>query len=271
MKFKIKYLVSFILVSFLMELNFQFNLNAQTIQSSDTLYLDCNHTLHLIFDKDVAYMDLSCPDEVAVKITSPRNNILAVRAKEPFQGQRNLSVLLSNDKFFPLVVKFETDISYVVKDYRTSKDYRQQSPSDSVIHPSSDTLSISKEITHLGITKQKLSLLCTKISMAESGRTTIGLSMVNNSTEPFQMGRIQTMIRRNRKVSNSLSYDSELIPIEIQGSLSCFQKQESTLVMTFEKIILRKDEYLEITAFEKASQRVLTLRIDQAELDRQRD
>ena len=65
-------------------------------QQVDTLHLSTLYTTHVIFPTEVIYADLSNNQIVAAKIVEQNKNMLAVKARTPFNTTTSVSALESN-------------------------------------------------------------------------------------------------------------------------------------------------------------------------------
>ena len=77
--------------------------NAQT----DTLKISTAYTTHIIFSTDITYADLSNNRIVAAKIVEHNRNILAVKAKCPFEETTSISALEANGTMHTYIVGYE--------------------------------------------------------------------------------------------------------------------------------------------------------------------
>ena len=74
---------------------------------TDTLKISSAYTTHLIFSSDIVYADLSSPADVVAKIIEQNRNLLAVKARAPFEDSTSISALESNGTMHTFIVSYD--------------------------------------------------------------------------------------------------------------------------------------------------------------------
>ena len=91
-----------------------FSAHAQT----DTLWLSNAYTTHIIFSTDVTYADLSNNRIVAAKIVEQNRNILALKARCPFEEYTSVSALEANGAMHTYIVAYLDSPPQLIVDTR---------------------------------------------------------------------------------------------------------------------------------------------------------
>ena len=91
-----------------------FSAHAQT----DTLWLSNVYTTHIIFSTDVTYADLSNNRIVAAKIVEQNRNILALKARCPFEEYTSVSALEANGAMHTYIVAYLDSPPQLIVDTR---------------------------------------------------------------------------------------------------------------------------------------------------------
>ena len=75
--------------------------------AADTLRVSEHFTTHLIFPTDIIYADLSNSSVVAAKILEQSRNMMALKARNPFEAPLSVSALESNGAMHTYIVLYE--------------------------------------------------------------------------------------------------------------------------------------------------------------------
>ena len=73
----------------------------------DSLSISTAYTTHVIFSTDLTYADLSNNKIVAAKIIEQNKNMLAIKARPPFEEYTSVSALESNGKMYTFIVRLD--------------------------------------------------------------------------------------------------------------------------------------------------------------------
>lgn len=84
----------------------------------DTLYISTAYTTHIIFPTDLTYADLSNNKAVAAKIIEQNRNMLALKAREPFENSCSVSALESNGSMHTFIIVYADHPDELVIDLR---------------------------------------------------------------------------------------------------------------------------------------------------------
>ena len=94
---------------------------------TDTLKISSAYTTHLIFSSDIVYADLSSPADVVAKIIEQNRNLLAVKARAPFEDSTSISALESNGTMHTFIVSYDPYPKQLVIDMRANHAVTQES------------------------------------------------------------------------------------------------------------------------------------------------
>ena len=84
----------------------------------DTLRISHKYTTHVIFASDLTYGDVSNNKVVAGKIIEQNKNMLALKAREPFEELSSVSVLESSGEMHTFIIKYVENPDVLVYDFR---------------------------------------------------------------------------------------------------------------------------------------------------------
>ena len=96
--------------------------NAQT----DTLKISTAYTTHIIFSTDVTYADLSNNRIVAAKVVEQNRNILAIKARCPFEETTSISALEANGTMHTYIVAYEESPKTLIIDERETAESKNR-------------------------------------------------------------------------------------------------------------------------------------------------
>ena len=90
---------------------------------NDMLIIDVGEysTTHLLFMSDLTYVDVSSPDFIAAKVVDASKNMLALKAKKPFDMFTTVSALESNGTMHTFKVRYDPFPQSLLVDTRSGK------------------------------------------------------------------------------------------------------------------------------------------------------
>lgn len=238
-------------------------LNAQT----DTLRLSSSYTTHVIFTTDITYADLSNSRVVAAKIVEQNRNMLALKAKMPFDEPTSVSALESNGRMHTYIVVYDPSPEELVIDTREAREdtkgrqSRRPLTDDHVSMtgradaPSiRDVYDSPKRLHHLGDRDYGILFLCEDI-VSYSDITYLVLSIRNSSGISYETPDATFVVESRRKGRRSVAAERTVFPQSRYGSLSAPAGETSRMVYSFDKLTLSRDQVLKIYVYEDGGSR----------------
>ena len=250
-------------------------------QQVDTLHLSTLYTTHVIFPTEVIYADLSNNQSVAAKIGEQNKNMLAVKARTPFNTTTSVSALESNGNMHTFVIVFDEHPSALVIDLRKnsyvsaelSRGKRQGGGNDVSLVRESDAPMLSEivkdrqRVFHIGDRKYDVTSLCEDI-FVYSDNTYIVLSVGNRSGVSYETGDATFVIESRKKNKRSVQYEKNLFPKGRYGSLTAKPGSVSRIAYSFDKVTLTKDQVLKVYLYETDGQRNLVMTLSARDINK---
>lgn len=92
--------------------------SAQTTPMDKVIYISDQYTTHFLFSTDVKYADISNSTDIAVKVVEQYKNMVALKARGPFESSASLTVLESNGMAHVYILKYEREVRQLLWDVR---------------------------------------------------------------------------------------------------------------------------------------------------------
>ena len=242
---------------------------------TDTLKISTAYTTHVIFSTDVTYADLSNNRIVAAKIVEHNRNILAIKAKCPFDEYTSVSALEANGTMHTYIVMYEENPRELIIDERNSEastskgemrtnvtsNRRSDAPTLSQISSS------DQRIHHIGSRAYGIIALCENI-VSYSDITYITLSIRNKSGVSYDIKDATFVLESKKRNKRSVVIEKTIFPEGRHGSLNCPVGEKAKMAYSFKKITLSKDQVLKIYLYEHGGQRNLEMTIDTNDINK---
>ena len=273
----------------------------------DTLRISSAYTTHIIFSTDLTYADLSNSRFVVAKIIEQNKNMLALKAKEPFDGSCSVSALESNGTMHTFIVVYDAAPKDLVIDIRKSQGGQPQqsyaSPTAQMIAdvkaqrealkggapvPSGqrspgnvstwktgsapllqDVVKQRQRLYHIGCREYDIQVLCEDIS-SFSDITYVTISLRNDSGISYDISDATFVIESKRRGKRTVRYDKTVFPRSRYGKLSAGPGEYTRIAYSFDKMTLSNDQVLKIYLYETGGQRNLVMTVDTRDINRAR-
>lgn len=261
----------------------------------DTLYISSDYTTHVIFSTDVTYADCSNTRAVVAKRIVENKNMVAMKAREPFEGSCSLSALESNGVMHTFIVVYRQLPDELVIDMRVrhpraedGRSPQQDSYSDGQVSvrgsrsgdnvstwkPGSapllkDVVSYPQRLYHIGERDYDIEVLCEDI-FSYSDITYVILSLRNRSGISYNINDASFVREKKSKHSKGISNDGPVLPRSRYGTLSAGPGAYSRIVYSFDKMSLYKNQVMRVYFYEDGGQRNLTLTISSKDINNAR-
>lgn len=274
----------------------------------DTLKISSLYTTHIIFSTDLTYADLSNNRVVAGKIIEQNKNMLALKAREAFEGSCSVSALESNGTMHTFIVVYkehpdelvidvrpkEKPMAYVSptarliaeqkeKEYsrslqggRGSASSRSASGGNVSMWKSGkapllqDVVKQPQHLFHIGCKEYDIQALCEDIS-SYNDITYMIISLRNDSGISYEIGDATFVIEsKNKGGKRTVKYDTTVFPRNRQGKLTAAPGEYTRAAYSFDKLTLSKDQVLKVYLYEEGGQRNLVMTISAKDINKAR-
>lgn len=240
---------------------------------TDTLKISSAYTTHLIFSSDIVYADLSSPVDVVAKIIEQNRNLLAVKARGPFEKSTSISALESNGTMHTFIVGYDPYPEQLVIDMRANRAAEQESSHREVGRGSkadapelSEMTKARQKLFHIGARKYGITLLCEEI-VSYSDITFVLLSVRNRSSVSYNVTDGTFVMESKKKGKRAVSFEKGIQPKNRHGSLSAAPGETVKIAYSFDKLTLASDQVLKVYLYEEGGQRNLDLTLSARDIN----
>ena len=265
----------------------------------DTLYVSADYTTHIIFASDLTYADLSTVRLANAKIIEQNRNMLAVKARMPFEETTSISALESSGAMHTFIVKYQPSPEKLVIDLREPEKAtpRYQSPVGDMITSANgrqsnnasyqpegmsastwkagkapllrDVAKYDQKLFHISDKKYDILVLCEDIS-SHSDITYMTLSIRNRSGISYNIGDPSFVIESKKEGKRTVKYENSIFPRNRYGTLSSGPGEYKRMVFSFDKMTLSEKQVLKIYFYEHEGQRNLVLTLNSKDINKAR-
>ena len=278
-----------------------FTLSAQDIEDMPVIEIGDYMTTHVLFKSDLTYVDVSVPDCILARIVDASKNMLALKARKPFEFVTKISALQANGTMHTFKVRYAQSPQRLLFDTRSLQAGQMNSQTltgasgtlvpdslaaadspnpTSVIVTSDETSNFSRidaptleevvskpqQFYHLGDKNSGIEVYCTNIYVY-SDLTYIVLNVRNSTSIGFEAGDAQFTIENKTPKAKTLATDKPIWLKSSYGTLSCAPDGESRVGYTIPKLTLMKGQCLKIYIYEKSGVRNLTVTLTEKDIN----
>ncbi|MBO5017156.1 MAG: DUF4138 domain-containing protein [Bacteroidaceae bacterium] len=245
---------------------------------TDTLWISSSYTTHIIFATDVTYADLSNNRIVAAKIVEQNRNILAVKARCPFEESTSISALEANGTMHTYIVRYDEDPKTLIINHRTPSENKAEGTElrkNVTSNRQSDAPTLSQmssslqALYHIGAREYGITALCENI-VSYSDITYLTLSITNKSGVSYDIKDATFVLESKKRSKRSVIIEKTIFPEGRHGSLNCPVGKKAKMAYSFKKITLSKDQVLKVYLYEHGGQRNLEMTIDTNDINKAR-
>ena len=240
-------------------------------QGADTIRVSHLYTTHVIFQTDLIYADLSNSQVMAAKILDQSKNMMALKARRPFEGTFSVSALESNGEMHTYIVLYEEHPGSLIYDIREKASgdgpaglYRRK---DAPLLK--DVVAAGRKLWHIYSKEYDIEVSCTNI-LSCSDITYMVFTLANRSGVSYECPDATFVVESRRKSRKSVVYDRNIFPKSRSGTISCAPGETTSIGYTLEKVSLAKDQVLRVYFYESGGQRELVLTVDARDINRAR-
>lgn len=230
-------------------------LNAQEF---DTLRLSSRFTTHIVFRNELEYVDIS-NKALAGKVLDQSRNVLAVKARMPFDYETTVTALEIDGAIHTYIVIYDESPKELILDYRKTSDAQGNEPGPAEAGQDSRELSGRKQkLFHIADRRYGISVACEDVFIRDD-RTWFILSLKNKSGINYRCSDAGFVVESRKKAKRSVEYGKTLTPVKVIGSLGTDAGSASKMVCVLDKVTLAEDQVLRIFIYEEGGSRNLTL------------
>jgi hypothetical protein len=241
---------------------------------------------------------------MAAKIIEQNKNMLALKARQPFDNISSVSALESSGNMHTFIIKYQSNPAELVIDLKgkevtvnepakyqsktvqminDAKSSRSETGRGSTVGGSSnasmwksgdtpllrDVANMPQRLYHIYSKEYDVQALCEDIS-AYNDITYITLSIRNKSGISYDINDATFVIESKKKGKRTVVYDKTVFPRSRYGSLSSSPGGYSRMVYSFDKMTLSRDQVLKVYFYEQGGQRNLVITLDTKDINRAR-
>ncbi|MBQ8482923.1 MAG: DUF4138 domain-containing protein [Bacteroidales bacterium] len=253
-------------------------------------------TTHVLFMSDLTYVDVSTPEFIAAKVVDASKNMLALKARKPFEVFTTVSALEANGTMHTFKVRYDPFPKGLLVDTRTGTAASASGQINTQVRPgavkkeeipaagaeapagsgvditSTETSNFGRgdaptleevmrrkqQLFHIGDKNFGIEAFCVNVYVY-SDLTYLVISLKNNTDIGFEAGDAQFTIENLNPNMKSLATDKTVWIKSSHGSLSCPPRGKSKVGYTIPKLTLLKGECLKVYIYEKSGNRNLIL------------
>ncbi len=247
-------------------------------EPSDTLRVSELFTTHIIFNTDLIYADLSNSQAVAAKILDQSKNMMALKARVPFDSPLSVSALESNGTMHTYIVRYDPEPGTLVYDMRAHSESspvhgRKGDKGSAGLYRKGDAPLLQdvvrgpQRLWHIASKRYDIEIVCTAI-LSYSDITYIVFSVDNRSGVSYECPDAAFVVESKKRSRRGVVYDKSLFPRSRSGTASCAPGTTTKIGYSLDKISLAKDQVLRVYFYELGGQRELVLTINSTDVNK---
>lgn len=255
--------------------------NAPAKEPSDTLRVSDLFTTHIIFQTDLIYADISNSQVMAAKILEQSKNMMALKARAPFDFPLSVSALESNGTMHTYIVTFDENPESLVYDMRPEErpdnlqdgKGKKKGGDTAALYRKGDApllkdvVAAPQTLWHISRQEYDISVTCTNI-LSYSDITYMVFSIVNRSGVSYDCPDATFVVESRKRSRKTVVYDRNIFPKSRWGTISCAPGETTSIGYSLEKVSLAKDQVLKVYFYETGGQRELVLTVDAKDINR---
>ena len=242
--------------------------NAQQV---DTIKISNITTTHIRFSSEIKYVDLS-NKVLAAKIVEGSRDIIALKAKEPFDFITTMPCLEANGAMHTYLVQFEEYPKQLVIEEGSSRPVtseKLQSPDNGnffeALHPTSSNLPANasileqalrqpKSLYHIGSKAYGISIFCDNVFIKDDVMYVV-LNIDNKSAITYSLSEPRFSIESKKRTKRGLVYEKQIFPKNILGMEPIAPNAQTKMVFSFDKISVLQGQVFRAYLYESGGTR----------------
>ncbi len=233
-----------------------FSAAAQT----DTIRISSNVTTHIRFGSEIKYVDLSSRVLVA-KIVDGSRDILALKAREPFDFTTTMSCLEASGEMHTFFVKYCEAPSELVYDSRKSRESCREQ-----VSLLSQTLE-QKNLYHIGDKGYGVSVFCDNLFIKDDVLYVV-LDFRNQSTTTFALSEPRFSVESRKRTKRGLVFEKQLFPRNVLLKEAVSPGSSEKMVFSFDKISVLEGQVFRAYLYESGGARNYSLTFSSSDINK---
>lgn len=227
----------------------------------DTIYLSDKNTTHIRFDSDIKYVDLS-NKVIMAKVVEGSKDIVAVRAREPFDFSTSISCLESDGDMHSYIVVYDENPENLIIDTRhlsRMEEYVRQVEKEfetDVVRNEDSQFDIEdmkyarQAFYHIGNQRYDIHCFCKNIFVDKDVYYFV-FDLKNFSKTSYELSEPRFAIESRKRSSRGLKYEKQLYPRMVSACNKIEPKCSGKMVFAFEKFSVPRDQVFNVYFYEK--------------------
>ena len=234
-----------------------FSAAAQT----DTIRISSNVTTHIRFGSEIKYVDLSNRVLVA-KIVDGSRDILALKAREPFDFATTMSCLEASGEMHTFFVKYCEAPSELVYDSRTGRESGREQ-----VSLLSQALEMKKNLYHIGDKGYGVSVFCDNLFIKDDVLYVV-LDFQNRSSTTFALSEPRFSIESRKRTKRGLVFEKQIFPRNLLVKDAVSPGTSEKMVFSFDKISVLKRQVFRAYLYESGGARNYILTFSSSDINK---
>ncbi|MEL6917612.1 MAG: DUF4138 domain-containing protein, partial [Bacteroidota bacterium] len=233
----------------------------EEVKSAKMVFVSDIKTTHLIFNREITYVDLGSPYFIADSVQT----IIKIRHTgddigKPISQETNLTVITENGEYHSIPIRYNRDVrqlSYRIKgvgEYiqKTREELLEVQEREAEIQGFADRLLFARPNANLRNSNEDFGINVTGV-FYEKDFIALRISIANGSAIDLDIAQILFRLKLRKKISPDYIYQERVIePIHIIDKISKLKGfNRKTMVMIFDKFTPNKNEDLHIDILEQ--------------------
>lgn len=256
--------------------------NAQQV---DTIKISNIATTHIRFSSEIKYVDLS-NKVLAAKIVEGSRDIIALKAKEPFDFITTMSCLEANGAMHTYLVQFEEYPKQLVIEEgsrnRPVASNNSKSPDSGNFsetpYPTSSNLPANvsvleqalqqpKSLYHIGAEAYGISIFCDNVFIKDDVMYVV-LNIDNKSATTYSLSEPRFSIESKKRTKRGLVYEKQVFPKNILGMEPIAPNTQTRIVFSFDKISVLQGQVFRAYLYESGGTRNYVITFSEKDINK---
>ena len=256
--------------------------NAQQV---DTIKISNITTTHIRFSSEIKYVDLS-NKVLAAKIVDGSRDIIALKAKEPFDFITTMSCLEANGAIHTYLVQFEEyPKRLVIEEGSSNRPVASDNPKSpdresfsETPYPTSSNLPANvsvleqalqqpKSLYHIGSKGYGISIFCDNVFIKDDVMYVV-LNIENKSATTYSLSEPRFSIESKKRTKRGLVYEKQIFPKNILGIEPIAPNTQSRMVFSFDKISVLQGQVFRAYLYESGGTRNYVITFSEKDINK---
>lgn len=233
---------------------------ATAAPQKDTIHLSDRNTTHIRFDSDIKYVDLS-NKVIMAKVVEGSKDIVAVRAREPFDFSTSISCLEADGDMHTFIVVYADNPLSLIIDKRPKLTFDELLKESGLMEIDNahledspfdvDDMKYSKpDFYHIGCQRYDIHCMCKNIFVDKDVYYFV-FDLKNFSKTSYELSDPRFAIESRKRGSRGLKYEKQLYPRVVSACNKIEPGSSGKIVFAFEKFSVPRDQVFNVYVYEK--------------------